>query len=445
MVCLSATLSAEGVITNARLRVDAEVDHKKVDHVPTPSNTPEDEIEFSRTGMDSKRLRTSDTSKYHVGEQPVLSDPTTAGWFVHAIAPDDSDEGPGIITICPYPVGVVMGVIPVRDCNRYTNETDIVVRYRIKEIKPCQNAGTVSNGLLGTGILTVARALPEYNPPPGSDGAAFASVSKRVNSKLQLPTWSVIYTGYSGILLYYFQVLNMLMLPLTSDSTALYITALTDLNLGAFAASIGEWCPIEGLGSVGKAMLHSAWASVIVGMYLAVAVILGTLSCCAKNKERQTEDPLLERESVKDIIDNLDLSSWCKSRLYLFSIFPFVPIVISLFVFSSFSKVAFSLVHCQEINGQLVLYISGHTECFGGASWWQFAVLGFIALLVIPFPVFIVFTRRGLHNFNWKPLHRVHGLASLRALEAPFFQQKKYWVRVYFLFCTIYFLFCLLF
>jgi hypothetical protein len=59
-----------------------------------------------RAGIDapaSKTIRTSNTQKYLVGALANLADPRFAGWYAHAVTPDNGQDGPGYLTCAPYP------------------------------------------------------------------------------------------------------------------------------------------------------------------------------------------------------------------------------------------------------------------------------------------------------------------------------------------------------
>ena len=69
-------------------------------------------------------------------------------------------------------------------------------------------------------------------------------------------------------------------------------------------------------------------------------------------------------------------------------------VIIVTFNYKNLCPIALNFIHCKNINGVSVLYISGETECFEN---WQIANACLLLFCVIPFP-FALSTANYLHK-----------------------------------------------
>jgi len=107
-----------------------------------------------------------------------------------------------------------------------------------------------------------------------------------------------------------------------------------------------------------------------------------------------------------------------------FEIHKLILVFAMMLSYTTVLKSMFSLMHCVEVEGSLVLWYQGEVGCYQP---WQYVIISILILLTAFPPGLIVWIR-------WKKLRGLHvGSAAYIAFCSPFVDGREFWMGVQFI------------
>ncbi|XP_032231795.2 uncharacterized protein LOC116614673 isoform X2 [Nematostella vectensis] len=175
--------------------------------------------------------------------------------------------------------------------------------------------------------------------------------------------------GYLKILFYFYQVGSLLMVnsascPFGSNQLFRFLLGLFNLQLH-LGGSNGLLCPFPGINAVTKELLM---ATQVIGVLVAVPLwyIAHRAWCTATKRPPPPTGPYLG-----------------------------AALETMLLGYASLATTSLKLLQCVPLSSGRRLFIQGEIQCY---QWWQYLLLGFVCVHVVPFVLFLAFCGRWLQK-----------------------------------------------
>lgn len=187
-------------------------------------------------------------------------------------------------------------------------------------------------------------------------------------------------SGVFKILVFFYQIEFLIQVNASAKNNYFYHglikTALTSLfNLQVSSESnVVQVCAYVGMGPVGKDIVKVALPLSLI------AILLFMFLCYFVNQKLFGYAERVQRNRNISFVDE-DVPLLCKIPFDLRIKTALLQML--LLTYSAITRFSFQMINCVGIGDKHRLFINGNIECY---QWWQYGIIAFITLWVIPFP-----------------------------------------------------------
>ncbi|XP_057307443.1 uncharacterized protein LOC130645462 [Hydractinia symbiolongicarpus] len=193
---------------------------------------------------------------------------------------------------------------------------------------------------------------------------------KNGNTKNDGSKTDVYTSGLKSIIFFFYQIQSLLEIPTPEKNNHGYITVIKKSILNIFnfelvQFNISKLCPTKDLDALSKSLIKLGNIFILFILLLLLAAIIKTFQLF---KRKRNPTFLTSGTTSYKIMKNIRTCS----------------IQVTLLGYTAVNTFCFRMLNCVSIRNENYLYIQGDIKCY---TWWQYCILIFTALWIIPFTV----------------------------------------------------------